>query len=81
MKATLVGIMLLLETCSCKTTDKQFEADFFQYDSNKDGFVDPIEIRAVHVGISYQNVNILFIAADLNEDGLLDLQEYVTASS
>lgn len=81
MKATLFGIMILVGHSSSKTTQKQYEMDFKEYDTNKDGYVDPIEIRTVHAGISYQNVNILFIAADLNEDGLLDMQEYVQASS
>ena len=56
------------------------EKDFIAFDLNSDNYVDASEVRQVHKSIKQEEVSAFFIAADANEDGLITLSEYVSAS-
>ena len=56
------------------------EKDFLAFDINYDNFVDASEVRTLHKNLRQEDVSAFFIAADVNEDGLISLEEYVTAS-
>ena len=42
--------------------------------------MDPSEVRKVYPRISQEELSSFFIAADKNEDGLIDFDEYIHAS-
>ena len=56
------------------------EKDFIAFDINQDNFVDASEVRQLHKNLKQEDVSAFFIAADVNEDGLITLEEYVNAS-
>ena len=56
------------------------EKDFIAFDLNADNFVDASEVRQVHKTLKQEDISAFFIAADVNEDGLITLEEYVNAS-
>ena len=67
----------------CALTDEQRERytkDFNIFDENKDGFIDPTEVRTTFANLGPQEVSSFFIAVDFNEDGLITLQEYLDGS-
>ena len=47
---------------------------------NQDGQVDAQEVRTVFKDLSQEDLSAFFIAADKNENGLIDYDEYVHAS-
>ena len=53
------------------------EKDFLAFDINQDNFVDASEVRTVHKNLKQEDISAFFIAADVNEDGLITLEEYV----
>ena len=60
--------------------DQQHKNDFISFDSNQDGNVDAQEVREVYTSLSQEELSAFFIAADKNENGLIDFEEYVHAS-
>ena len=50
------------------------------FDINQDNFVDASEVRAIHKNLRQEDISAFFIAADINEDGLITVEEYVNAS-
>ena len=56
------------------------EQDFIAFDLNADSFVDAHEIRTVSPNLEPVELSGFFIAADKNEDGLINLDEYIEAS-
>ena len=59
---------------------EQHEKDFLAFDINQDNYVDASEVRQVHKNLRQEDISAFFIAADVNEDGLITLEEYVNAS-
>ena len=58
----------------------QHKNDFISFDSNQDGNVDAQEVRIVFPHIKQEELSAFFIAADKNENGLIDFDEYMHAS-
>lgn len=60
--------------------EEQHRNDFISFDRNQDGSVDAQEVREVYKNLSQEELSAFFIAADANENGLIDFEEYVAAS-
>ena len=76
---------MLMAACALAATSEsdaeQHKLDFIAFDTNQDGWVDASEVRAqFDGGLKQEDISAFFIAADKNEDGLISLDEYVTAS-
>ena len=56
------------------------EKDFIAFDLNSDNYVDASEIRQVSPNLKPEELSGFYITADKNEDGLITLEEYITAS-
>ena len=50
------------------------------FDQNQDGQVDAQEVRTAYKDLPQEELSAFFIAADTNENGLIDFDEYVHAS-
>ena len=79
MNKFALALATIMASGFCKSEDQSYKEDFKRIDSNQDGFIDPIDLRLYHEDISSQDISIYFIATDLNEDGLIDLEEFTVA--
>ena len=62
-------------------TEEEHRMDFIAFDLDQNGLVDASEVRAQFEGrLKQADISAFFIAADKNEDGLISLEEYLSAS-
>jgi Ca2+-binding EF-hand superfamily protein len=73
--------MALAAVTTALTDEEKHKIDFIAFDFDQNGFIDASEVRKQYDDkVKQQDVSAFFIAADKNEDGLIDLDEYVHAS-
>jgi Ca2+-binding EF-hand superfamily protein len=80
MNFALKMVPLLAFVSDAAPSIDEHRQDFATYDANKDGFIDPSEVRALYDGIKSWDLSAYFVAVDANENGLIDLDEFLAAN-
>ncbi|EER20208.1 troponin C, skeletal muscle, putative [Perkinsus marinus ATCC 50983] len=74
---SIMNLRLTLIRYKGSESEDHIAAGFKSFDANKDGGIDPQEVRAIYRGLMDQADLFKFYAeADKNEDGLIDIDEY-----